>query len=190
MIYLIVQIFILLLVAGLLGLVLGWYLTRISAANSRSDLQARLRASKNDAKALRSELDALSTAKKNGDIERRLLSDELADLRAQLDAAERTADPVAIAADASGAQGSMVDLPVQERMGDEDVGEDNLQKIKGIGPKIAEVLRELGVRRFEQIATWTPEDIDWVNERLRFKGRIEREEWIPQARALVASGDD
>ena len=42
MIYLIVQTFILLLVAGLLGLLLGWYLTRISAANQRAALQARL----------------------------------------------------------------------------------------------------------------------------------------------------
>ena len=92
MIYLIVQIFILLLLAGLLGLMLGWYLTRISAANVHANLRDRLRTVEGDARELRAELDAMTTAKSNADIERRLLSDELADMRARQDAAERSTD--------------------------------------------------------------------------------------------------
>ena len=64
---------------------------------------------------------------------------------------------------------------------------DDLRKIKGVGPKIAGILDDLGIRRYEQIAAWTPENVAWVNERLKFKGRIEREEWIPQAKALIAA---
>ncbi|MGB5650300.1 MAG: helix-hairpin-helix domain-containing protein, partial [Sedimenticolaceae bacterium] len=76
---------------------------------------------------------------------------------------------------------------VQGVQDSDDLEADDLQVIKGIGPKIAAKLERLGIRRFEQIAGWTPEDIERVNEKLRFKGRIEREKWIPQARALVAA---
>ena len=205
MIYLIVQTFILLLVAGLLGLLLGWYLTRISAANAQAALRSRVRAADEKVRSLRAELNAMTTAKNNTDIERRLLSDELADLRVRLDSAERAmggvvevrdggqdqqgaeADSAAIAAAAVAAlEGTQA--PVADSSGEAgDV--DDLRQIKGIGPKIAGLLNELGIQRFEQIAAWNATDIDWVNERLKFKGRIEREEWIPQAKALLAARD-
>lgn len=204
MIYLIVQTFILLLVAGLLGLLLGWYLTRISAANQRAALQARLRAAEDKARGLRAELDATTTAKHNADTERRLMSDELADLRVRLDAAERAAEAVdvvsaggqgqdkeadsaAISAAAVAAVAGAQELVVAPSGASDDA--DDLQQIKGIGPKIAGILNELGIRQFEQIAAWSATDVDWVNERLKFKGRIEREEWIPQAKALLAARD-
>jgi len=180
MIYLIVQVFILLLLVGVLGLVFGWYLSRISAANAHSSLQARLRTAEGDARELRAELDSMTTAKNNADIERRLLSDELADMRARQDAAERS----------TGSGGSIAGAAMPKSPVEDEDGTDDLQQIKGIGPKIAGILQELGIQRFEQIATWTPEKVDWVNERLRFKGRIEREEWIAQARALMAARDD
>lgn len=204
MIYLIVQTFILLLVAGLLGLLLGWYLTRISAANQRAALQARLRAAEDKARGLRAELDATTTAKHNADTERRLLSDELADLRVRLDAAERAAEAVAVvsaggqgqdkeadsaaisAAAVAAVEGAQELVAAPSGASDD---ADDLQQIKGIGPKIAGILNELGIHQFEQIAAWSATDVDWVNERLKFKGRIEREEWIPQAKALLAARD-
>jgi predicted flap endonuclease-1-like 5' DNA nuclease len=192
MIYLIVQIFILLLLAGLLGLILGWYLTRISAAHAHANLRGRLRTVEGDARELRAELDAMTTAKNNADIERRLLSDELADMRARRDAAERSTDSAeSIAALQRELEQCRESLVAAAAGGASEKGEaDDLQQIKGIGPKIAGILQELGIQRFEQIAVWSPEKVDWVNERLRFKGRIEREEWIPQARALMAARDD
>jgi NADH-quinone oxidoreductase subunit E len=63
---------------------------------------------------------------------------------------------------------------------------DDLKKISGIGPGIEKMLHELGVFHYRQIAAFTPENVAWVNQRLRFKGRIERENWIGQARTLVA----
>ena len=65
---------------------------------------------------------------------------------------------------------------------------DDLQRISGIGPGIEKTLHDLGIYHFRQIARFTPENVAWVNQRLRFKGRIEREDWIGQARTLDAEG--
>jgi NADH-quinone oxidoreductase subunit E len=65
---------------------------------------------------------------------------------------------------------------------------DDLQQISGIGPGIERTLHELGIFHFRQIAAFTPDNVAWVNRRLRFKGRIEREDWIGQAKRLTAGG--
>lgn len=62
---------------------------------------------------------------------------------------------------------------------------DDLTKIKGIGPVLKEKLAGLGVTTFRQIADFTQADIERVNAQLDFPGRIEREQWIEQARAMV-----
>ncbi len=61
---------------------------------------------------------------------------------------------------------------------------DNLQEIKGIGPVIEQDLNQMGVYNFSQIANFSQQDIDNVNTACDFPGRIERDEWIPQARGL------
>jgi predicted flap endonuclease-1-like 5' DNA nuclease len=64
---------------------------------------------------------------------------------------------------------------------------DDLELIKGIGPKLNGVLNGLGVHRFDQIANWTADDVDKVDDHLgAFKDRIGQEEWIPQAKLLAA----
>jgi predicted flap endonuclease-1-like 5' DNA nuclease len=64
---------------------------------------------------------------------------------------------------------------------------DDLELIKGIGPKLNGVLNDLGVHRFDQIANWTADDVDKVDDHLgAFKDRIGQEEWIPQAKLLAA----
>lgn len=66
---------------------------------------------------------------------------------------------------------------------------DDLTRIKGLGPKLAATLADLGVTRFGQIATWTDADIDRIDARLgRFQGRIRRDSWVEQAQYL-AKGD-
>ena len=67
--------------------------------------------------------------------------------------------------------------------------EDDLKRIKGIGPVNEKALNELGIFKFSQIAAWTPANVDWVEEFMSFPGRIEREDWIAQAKTL-ATGDD
>jgi NADH-quinone oxidoreductase subunit E len=69
-------------------------------------------------------------------------------------------------------------------------GGDDLRKISGVGPKIEGILHSLGIFHFDQIAAWTPENVDWVDNHLRFKGRIGREDWISQATRLAAGEED
>jgi len=65
-------------------------------------------------------------------------------------------------------------------------GADDLTRIKGIGPVNAGKLNGLGIWHFEQIAAWKDEEVAWVGSYLSFPGRIEREDWVGQARALAA----
>jgi NADH-quinone oxidoreductase subunit E len=64
---------------------------------------------------------------------------------------------------------------------------DALQRISGIGPKNEKILHTLGFFHFDQIASWTAEQIMWVDDHLKFNGRIGREDWVEQAK-LLASG--
>ncbi len=58
---------------------------------------------------------------------------------------------------------------------------DDLKKISGVGPKLEGLLHENGVFHFDQIAAWGAEEIAYMDDRLSFKGRIERDNWIEQA---------
>ncbi|QIE54238.1 NADH-quinone oxidoreductase subunit NuoE [Pikeienuella piscinae] len=63
---------------------------------------------------------------------------------------------------------------------------DDLKRIKGVGPKLETLLNQIGVFHFDQIAAWTDNDVAWIDGQLNFKGRVEREGWIEQARKLAA----
>jgi len=58
---------------------------------------------------------------------------------------------------------------------------DDLKRIKGIGKKLEKVLNGLGVYYFRQIAAFSAADMAWVDSKLKFKGRIVRDRWVPQA---------
>ena len=60
-------------------------------------------------------------------------------------------------------------------------GADDLKRISGVGPKLEAALNELGFYHFDQIADWSDAEIAWVDSRLRFKGRIVRDNWVAQA---------
>ena len=62
---------------------------------------------------------------------------------------------------------------------------DDLKKIGGVGPKLEGTLNELGIYHFWQIAEFTPDNVAWVDGYLSFKGRIDRDDWIGQAKALA-----
>lgn len=63
---------------------------------------------------------------------------------------------------------------------------DDLKRIKGIGPQNEARLNAVNVTLFQQIADWTKKDQAEMGERLAFPGRIEREEWVKQAKLLAA----
>ncbi|MEL6509190.1 MAG: 50S ribosomal protein L21 [Pseudomonadota bacterium] len=64
-------------------------------------------------------------------------------------------------------------------------GGDDLKQLSGVGPALEKKLHEAGVTTFAQIAAWTEEDVAAMDEKLSFKGRIEREGWIAQAKELA-----
>lgn len=66
---------------------------------------------------------------------------------------------------------------------------DDLKLIKGIGRQNEGRLHGLGIWHFEQIAAWTPDNVEWVGGYLAFPGRIEREDWVGQARLLAAGAE-
>jgi predicted flap endonuclease-1-like 5' DNA nuclease len=67
---------------------------------------------------------------------------------------------------------------------------DDLKKIKGVGPKLEELLHSLGVYHFDQIAVWGPGEIAWVDSNLEgFHGRATRDDWVGQAKLLAAGGE-
>jgi predicted flap endonuclease-1-like 5' DNA nuclease len=64
---------------------------------------------------------------------------------------------------------------------------DDLKRIRGIGLQSELRLQSLGIWHFDQIADWTPDNARWVGSFLAFRGRIERENWIEQAKALAGA---
>jgi NADH-quinone oxidoreductase subunit E len=66
---------------------------------------------------------------------------------------------------------------------------DDLKMISGVGPKIEGILHSLGIYTFEQVSKWKKAEREWVDGYLKFKGRIEREDWVKQAKALAKGGE-
>ena len=62
---------------------------------------------------------------------------------------------------------------------------DDLKQLSGVGPALEKKLNEAGVTTFAQIAAWSDADVAEMDEKLSFKGRIEREDWIAQAKELA-----
>ena len=71
-----------------------------------------------------------------------------------------------------------------------DGGADDLKRIKGVGPKLEGVLNDIGIYHFDQIASWSPEEVAWADENLvGFKGRVSRDGWVQQAKELADAAD-
>jgi predicted flap endonuclease-1-like 5' DNA nuclease len=67
----------------------------------------------------------------------------------------------------------------------EKAGTDDLKRIRGVGRQIEAKLNAAGIARYDQIAKWTKKDVAEWGEKLSFAGRIEREEWVAQAKKLA-----
>lgn len=85
------------------------------------------------------------------------------------------------AARPKGPEGEKPDLVDEARDG----VADDLKLISGIGPKLEQKLNSIGIWHYDQIASWSQSNIDWVNAAISFRGRIERERWVPQAKQLL-----
>ncbi len=194
--YLLTQMFIYMLGAFLLGLLLGWILwgrrhlgvrAELDAAladldaarRERGRLQGELDAALRDRGVPEAEVDALRAALEACANARRALERQISMMNS---APPPLAPPVARILDAPVAPPPPPPAPPRRVI-------DDLKKISGIGRVNEGKLNELGITSFAQIAAWTPEDEARIGDILAFEGRIEREEWVAQARVLARGGE-
>lgn len=92
---------------------------------------------------------------------------------------EATAPKAAAPAAGAGKKPDQLDAPRES-------GADDLKRIKGVGPKLEQMLNGMGFYHFDQIANWGPEEVAWVDQNLEgFKGRVSRDNWVEQAGSLA-----
>jgi len=172
MTYLLTQMFLYLLVAFLLGLLLGWLLWRYGKPTD-----AEINAMRAENTRLRSDLDTCNM--------------KTARLEAQAEATPAAAAPAPVMAAAPAA---VVAEPAPAKEASKPEGlsgprggtADELQLIHGVGPKMEGMLHDLGYYHFDQIANWTTAEVAWVDDNLEgFKGRVTRDKWQPQAKVLA-----
>jgi predicted flap endonuclease-1-like 5' DNA nuclease len=93
------------------------------------------------------------------------------------------------AAAASDVTGEIIGAPVHRHLSGGGEAADDFQRIKGVGPRLADMLHARGFTRFEQLAHLTPEEIDIIDQQLGpFTGRLRRDRIVEQA-TYLARGD-
>ncbi len=194
--FLLGEIWVLLALAALIGLLAGWIIW-----GRRSEVNV---AGNGDAN-LQGDLDACLRGRADQDAEIARLQAALSDCEASKAdmvpaAAVAAAAPVVAAAAAGDAEG--VDYDGDGVIEGKDEGSkpmqltaardgkaDDLKMIKGIGPKMEKLCNKLGFYHFDQVASWTKDEVAWVDANLEgFKGRVTRDEWVKQAKILAKGG--
>ncbi len=105
----------------------------------------------------------------------------------EIDYSDAAAKPMAASAEPAEAEAASVAEAEPELLAAApEEGADDLQRISGVGPNLESLLNAMGIYTFAQIAAWTPQNIAWVDNRLKFKGRIDRDDWLGQARRFAA----
>lgn len=93
------------------------------------------------------------------------------------------------AAAASDVTGQFLDAPVHANLPGASGPPDDLQRLKGVGPKFASTLNELGITRFEQLASLGQTEVERLDQHLgAFRGRLQRDQ-IPAQAEYLARGD-
>jgi len=187
--FLLTEIWVLLALAALLGLLAGWIIWgRHSGANG-------------EVTKLRSDLEACRAKHAQKDSEISELRAKIAEAAAvptvatpQAKAeAPKPAEPETLAGDYDGdgvVEGK--DEGLKPETLDEPRGgtADDLKRIKGIGPQMEKLCNQLGFWHFDQIAKWTEAEVAWVDANLEgFNGRVTRDQWVEQARLLADGGE-
>jgi len=167
-----------LLIAALIGAIIGYILGRISKCDGNEE-----RDNDADKPADNQTAHMLSLASQDMEVEK--VDDEQETMHKIIDEENST---VEVESD------SGLDLGIDEDKplfltSPRDGKADDLKEISGIGLKIEEVLNGLGIYHFDQISSWNEENLLWIDDNLLvFKGRAKRENWVGQAKILVAGG--
>jgi len=175
MLWLTWHMWILLLLAFMGGVVTGWIL------RGKSDVvDAELPKGMIEAKPVAQPSSALNPETQSMPSAADLLNEHMAEREGERSTSVQDAQLVDVA--------PVVAETASSQMAQEDVVQaapDDLTEIKGLGPKAAEKLKDLGVTRFEQIAAWSDEDVARIDEAIAGRGRIDREAWVKQAQERV-----
>ncbi len=94
------------------------------------------------------------------------------------------------AAAASDVAGEIIGAPVHAHLSN-GPGADEFQRMKGVGPKLAQALHDRGFVRFDQLASLSPEEVERIDSQLGpFRGRIRRDRIVEQAQYLARGDQD
>ncbi len=179
--FLLGEIWVLLALAALVGLIAGWIIW-----GRRSEGDAEVNIDTSEADGLRADLNA---CRKSGTDKDATISGLRADLDACRDA-QMASVPAPIAdlgtnldSGGEGTKPTTLDAPRGGKG-------DDLKRIKGVGLKMEKLCNDLGFWHFDQIASWTSQEVSWVDQNLQgFKGRVTRDDWVPQAKLLAEGGE-
>ena len=163
--FLLTEIWVLLVLAALIGLLAGWLIF------GRSTVVAGA----GDADKLRAE---------NAQLQSRLLAIEAQNAGAVPSSPESAAQSAEVVAGGmAGKKPEQLDAP---RGG----AADDLKRISGVGPRMEQMCNMLGFWHYSQIAEWSDAEVAWVDENLQgFKGRVTRDDWVSQAKILAEGGE-
>lgn len=181
------EIVLLLVVAGIIGLLLGWVLTKWSVGGRARRAEKDAAAQREINAALREQNDTMA---RELALARSVVHDQEAELRAAR-ARTSTADvedvPHAGQREVTITSTEPLADVVRRTAGTGPRHDDDLKAIRGIGPKLERLLKDLGITSFEQIARLEPDDLAVVADALgSFPGRIERDDWVGSATRLHA----
>lgn len=96
-----------------------------------------------------------------------------------------------MAAATSDVTGDIIEAPVHANLPGASGPPDDLQRLKGVGPKFAEILNERGIIRFEQLARLGPDEVQRLESTLGpFRGRLTRDRVTEQADYLARGDTD
>lgn len=183
MMWLIWNMWILLLLAFIGGVVTGWILHGKSDEAPKSGPKGLLEPAKGPHSHATVTLDAEEAPKAEPAAPKKRAADLLQEAAPDLVTPEAPAKAEAKAAPKPKAAKASEE-PVAEPETETAPVSDDLTKIKGLGPKAAASLAELGVTSLAQIANWSDEDVARMDAAINGRGRIERDEWVKQAKAL------
>ncbi len=159
-----------------------------ATAKAAGDGGAALRKAEEEAARRKAEEEAARKAEEEA--ARKRMEEETARRKAEEEEARRNAEAEAVARKAEEEETASSETVKPWGLSGPIGGKaDNLTRIKGIGSKINRILNEMGIYHFSQIASWTEKEIEEVDEKLKFRGRIVREKWVEQAKVLAEGGE-
>lgn len=176
-----------------LGFSIGWFLGRwLQKSHIADEFTAQLAAERERAQKVEArlnersrDLDAARVAFEGGRGRSGDLTDQIAALQTELESARNALVAAEVAPGVAPTRDegrTRISEIAARTAGGVPPTDDDLTKVRGIGPKIEGLLKSMGITSFRQIARFETDDIAYVTVALEaFPGRIERDDWMSSA---------